>query len=299
MKKYFKAYFSFSRGELRGVLVLCIILILTIIIPRMVVRLGPADHFDIGPYKAEIDSLMEFSARKDPAAARYGAMALFNFDPNTITDEDWIRLGLSSGQIRVIRNYRAKGGRFRCKEDLRKIYSIPASLYDQLAPYIKISALPSAPSTYYVQGAGTYVGSTSVSSTGKLVEINGADSSLLESLKGIGPVLASRIVRFRERIGGFYDLGQLKDVYGVDSSLYMKMVVQLKVNPALIRKININRSNIEELKSGTILTYKQARAVINFREQHGPFSSIADLFKVIALDEQIIRKIEPYLEFTP
>ena len=114
---------------------------------------------------------------------------LFPFDPNTVTAEDLVRLGLSPRQAQVIENYRSKGGKFAAKKDFAKMYVVDSAAYARLEPYIKI----------------------------KKLNLNTADSMQLLSLRGIGPYYAHKILEYRRRLGGmFTSAEQLLEIDGFE-----------------------------------------------------------------------------------
>ena len=213
---------------------------------------------------------------------RRAESALFPFDPNKLTTNQWEQLGLSTQQAGIIKHYQDKGGRFYSKEDLKKMYAITAADYKRLAPYINI------PESAYTNKKAK---------PGEIIELNTADSAKLTMLKGIGPSFAVQIIRYRGRLGGFYHKEQLKEVYGIDSLKYEEIKGQVSVNAGKIKKININTISFSQLRIFPYLSYKQANAVIEYRKQHDNYASIADLKNIVLLDEGILRKIEPYLSF--
>jgi len=132
---------------------------------------------------------------------------------------------------------------------------------------------------------------------GEVIELNTADSAKLTELHGIGPAFAKRIVGYRSRLGGFYRKEQLEEVFGLDSEKYAGLQAQVKVDPSQIKKIRINKVDFDALKYFPYLSFKQMNAIIQFREQHGNYESIRDMKNIAILDNEILRKIEPYLVF--
>ena len=108
-------------------------------------------------------------------------------------------------------------------------------------------------------------------SAGTIIELNTADTAKLAELNGIGPAFARRIVNYRERLGGFHDKEQLKEVFGLDSEKYAGLQLQVTVDASSIRKIQINKVTFDRLKRFPYLTFKQMNAIIQFREQHGEY----------------------------
>ena len=132
---------------------------------------------------------------------------------------------------------------------------------------------------------------------GATVELNTADSAQLTTVHGIGPSFAMRIIRYRYRLGGYYNKEQLKEVYGIDASKYDEIKDQLTVNRGAITKININAISFASLRQLPYLDYKQASAIIEYRNQHGKYASMDDIKNVAIITPEIITKIEPYISF--
>jgi len=223
------------------------------------------------------------------------ASELFPFNPNRLPAEKWRKLGLTDKQIRVIHNYESKGGSFRRKEDLQKMYSISDEHYRQFEPYIVIPE--TTRSLMKTQSVYPAWKSSPTKKVNRVLELNAADSTTLVEVKGIGPVLASRILQYRNRLGGFRKVDQLREVYGIDSSRYQEIYAQMTVDTVAIKKIYINRVSFDELRTFPYLRYKQMNAIIQYRKQHGRYTSIEDLGKINILDTEILRKIAPYLIF--
>lgn len=133
--------------------------------------------------------------------------------------------------------------------------------------------------------------------TGAIIELNTADSAQLTSVHGIGASFAIRIIRYRNRIGGFYNKEQLKEVYELDSSKYAEIKDQLTVDPSAVIKININTISFASLRQSPYLSYKQASAIIEYRAQHGKYNSIDEVGNVAIITPAVLHKIEPYIKF--
>jgi competence ComEA-like helix-hairpin-helix protein len=222
---------------------------------------------------------------------------LFYFDPNTLPTEGWQKLGLRDKTISTIQNYLSKGGKFRKAEDLQRIYGLFPNEFDRIAPYIKIESgdetngykdfaekTPNEkqpPKTY----ATRYV----------VVDINIADTTALIALPGIGSKLATRIITFRDKLGGFYSVAQVGETYGLPDSTFQKIKQYLKLENIPIRKININTATIDELKAHPYIRYSLANPIIAYRNQHGAFAKLEDIMKVMVVTDEVFNKIAPYI----
>ncbi len=222
----------------------------------------------------------------------------FYFDPNGMSESSWSRLGFSDKQIRVIKNYEAKGGRFYKKEDVAKIYVISDDDYTRIAPYIRIKEIINKPKVRSQVVSTNNEFDKSAYKKIITVNINSADTSDWKMLRGIGPVFANRIVKYRNALGGFTDISQIAEVYGIPSETIENIRPFLKLdNSTLIRRLNINTSTVDELSKHPYISRKQAQTIINYRFQHGYFTDLSSLLQIQSLDSDFLRIIEKYLEY--
>jgi competence protein ComEA len=308
MKKWLYTYFSFTKREFNGIVVLMMLTIIVSTIPYIYEWVVPPQE-NIPEEIEALKKLMLLEAemqkhnahRKEwrPGASEqkkfFSRPKLFNFDPNTASERDWQRLGLSEKQAAVILRYTANGGKFRNKEDLQKMYVISPENYALFAPYIHINKadLPLKNTTDGKAAAKSYP----AKSNGVIVALNSADSLELQQVKGIGPAFARRIVKYRERLRGFYNLEQLKEVFGMDSIKYLEIKDQLSVDSRQLKPVYINRVGFEELRTNPYLSFKQINAILQYRKQHGNYGNIADLKKVAILPAVTVEKLSPYISF--
>lgn len=220
---------------------------------------------------------------------------LFSFDPNNLPAEQWEQLGFTEKQVQVIQNYQAKGGRFRTKADVAKLYVVSEADFERIAPYISLPDM--LPAREKVVSAEKTADRTDRRIETLRIDLATADTLSLQRMQGIGPVLASRIVKFREALGGFHSLAQVKEVYGISAEQYAKMEPSLILGDNPVQKLPVNALTEETLAQHPYISWKEARHIVRYREQHGAFTALTDLEKMHALDEEFIRKIGPYLDF--
>src|SRR5690606_27345425 len=190
-----KAHFNVSRRELRGMVVVFLLFILIYSLPYIYERFiySPLE-FSITEIKPHMDSIISFkSPVNDNEDINLREIKLFRFNPNGLSIDDWIKLGLTAKQAASIKKYEAKGGKFYKNEDLKKMFVISAKQYVILEPYIDI---PSKSTKNF-----TEIKSKEVVMEDIQIDINSADSINVQLIKGIGPVFASRIIRYRDRLG--------------------------------------------------------------------------------------------------
>ena len=231
----------------------------------------------------------KFSANKEPSTNLNAT--LFYFDPNTVDQTGWAKLGVSSKNIKTILNYTGKGGRFRQPEDLYKIWGMQEDMVRRLLPYVHIASAEkpvSKPLPYehnYVAEKRTITA----------VDINTADSAAWDALPGIGGRLSMRIISFREKLGGFYRIEQVAETFALPDSTFQLIRDRLLLNSKTLRKININTAPLEELKAHPYIRYALANAIVQYRKQHGNFTAVAGIKNIVLVTEDLFNKLAPYL----
>ncbi len=213
---------------------------------------------------------------------------LFNFDPNTITDQEWKKLGLNSGQIRTIKNYKSKGGKFFKKEDVAKMYCISQEQYEELSPFITIreKKIERVISDFKEEETLEEV---------LFIDINTADTTTLKKLKGIGSYYAKEIVEYREELGGFVRLEQLLEIWKFSEETFEEIKSEIQLGSVPIKKIHLNYCGAKDLIRHSYISWKEANALIAFRNQHGPFKEIDHITKSHLISEELCQRIKPYL----
>ncbi|WP_025143271.1 ComEA family DNA-binding protein [Pedobacter jeongneungensis] len=299
MRIWLNKYFGFSKGEFNGLLLLILIIMVLKAIPIIYGYTRPIEKDDpnlltqIQKITVADEKYANNLREKIENSSPEKTARLFNFDPNTLDADGWQTLGLSPKQAKAIINYTSKGGKFYKPEDLQKMYTISPEMYKKILPYVKIAVKELNTSKKYIPfEKKEYVKKAPV-----IVDINQADSAKLDEIKGIGAAFAKRIIKYRERLGGFYKKEQLMEVYGLDSVKYAEIKDQISISNAPLKTININTAAFDDLKRNPYLSYKQINAIIQYRKQHGNYSNIADLKKIAILNQQVIDKIAPYISF--
>lgn len=307
-KQFVGDYLSFTRKERIAVLALVLLIVVVFLLPGMIRSRGeshvaPADttwisvakHLEIkqpGNRLNTEDQENNNSLQYDrPVNSGVKGGAVFYFDPNKLDETGWKKLGLREKTVRTILNYLSKGGHFYKPEDLKKIYGLRPDEYLRLEPYIKIEVSPitETPARYERKEKET------ANAPNRTVDINTADTSAFIALPGIGSKLAARIVNFRDKLGGFYSTDQVKETYGLPDSTFQKIKPRLQLGTAPVKKININTATLDELKAHPYIKYSLAKPIVAYREEHGAFSKIEDIKKVMAVTEDLFIKISPYL----
>jgi len=307
-KDFFKEYFHFSRRERIGVITLICLILMIWFSPRLFsLRTGSGVTATDTAWFAEIKKLEQKSGESDLQSEddnpgnysfqktenRYfNKGELFYFDPNTLSTENWLRLGIKERTVQTIQNYLSKGGYFYKPEDLQKIYGLKKDEYERLRPFIRIEQKAEVKRENNVNSQPAEFTRTPRFA---IIDINTADTTAFISLPGIGSKLAARIINFREKLGGFYSIEQIGETYGLPDSTFQKIKQYLKLENIGLKKININTASVDELKAHPYIKFSIAKPIVAYRNQHGTFSKIEDIKKVMVVTDEVFRKIYPYL----
>jgi competence protein ComEA len=216
---------------------------------------------------------------------------LFFFDPNIADSTTLLQLGFQPRTIASLMRYRNKGGRFRQKEDLKKLYTLSANAYERLEAYIRIEdAHGNSNREARPTGFAT--------SAREIIELNTAHADQLMQIKGIGPVLSARIVRFRDGLGGFFEIAQVQEVYGLPDSVFQTLAAQCRVEQNHLVKINLHTASATELSKHPYIDRKLAAALVRLRSEE-TIREIGQIKALALINDEKYRKIAPYLSVEP
>lgn len=220
------------------------------------------------------------------------------FNPNTADSVSFRRLGLPAWMARNILRYRAKGGKFRKAEDFKKIYGITEEQYATLSPYIYVAAEDTARDTLRRNVPQLYTPQpTRIADAkypvGTVINLNRADTTELKKIPGIGSGIARLIVGYRQQLGGFYRIEQLTDIHLDARQLH----AWFEVNPADIRRINLNRTSVERLCSHPYVNFYQAKALVEYRKKKGKLTSLKPFTLYEEFTEADLERIKHYVCF--
>ena len=221
---------------------------------------------------------------------------LSDFDPNTADSFQLLKLGLKPWMVRNIYKYREAGGIYRQPKDFARLYGLTVKQYKMLEPYIHISKEFLDASTIYNYEPATErdtIRSPIKIKPQERVVLNKADTNQLKKIPGIGSHFARHIVQYRERLGGFYSINQLREIED-----FPEMSLNYFVIPDdQLRKINLNSLTLEQLRRHPYINFHMAKAIVDYRRLKGPLRSLQDLRLVRDFTPEAIQRLEPYVEF--
>ena len=298
-----KDFFYYTKSERRAVYALCIGIALLLVAIWMVPDTSKSllaetpgvDSVALKSFEKEVQSKSYSKREKKRFVAEEIPMSLTAFDPNMADSIELSRLGLSVYVVRNILKYRQKGGRYKTPESFSRIYGLEPDLYERLKPYIRIAE----PKVAEAKKVDTIAVRKVVEKKafkypeGTLVDVNGADTTELKKIPGIGSGIAKAIVSYRTRLGGFYALEQLAEIEYMTPTL-MKW---FKLEEPVVRPLKVNEAGLETLRSHPYLNFYQAKVIVEHRRKKGKLKSLSQLSLYEEFTEKDLERLSAYLTF--
>jgi competence protein ComEA len=293
LRQHIRRFFGFSRAQTNGFIVLLMIVSIALFSKPIYHTWVSSRPIDFSEEQKTLDSLTKQWKIQQEEEGNHSlqndaiAGPLFEFNPNTVSAEELKALGFSRRLTKGLINYRAKGGEFKIKSDVKKLYGMDSAFYKTLVPFIQL------PEKIVFEKKTTQY-STERKFT--VFNLNEADTTQFQGVYGIGPVLAKRIIKYREGLGGFVSNEQLKEVYGLDSTVVNKLLkASFLAEDFIPRKISINTADESVLSAHPYFSKKIAKTIVTYRFQHGKFQSVDDLRRIETLDKKVLDRVYPYL----
>lgn len=299
---YIRKVLDVSTSERRGAMVLLLLLMLVVGYYFWVNRIEHS--FSVNDEEARLafieevnNSLTEFPkeaySRKSEKQER---PMLKDFDPNTFTYDELVEAGLSSSVAKNIVAYRGKVGNFTYRSDLLKLYALSKEEFQRIEPFIDLPE-----NTIEAEGIDTATAEEVAQKEKEVmpfvqIDVNEANKQELMKVKGIGPYYAQNILKYRDVLGGFYDIEQLYEVYNLPDSVVRATSPHFVVNTSAIRKIKVKEASFKEVLSHPYLSYQETKALLNYLKQH-PEATIEDLQEMHIFSPKQASRLEHYLEF--
>lgn len=293
--KSIKSHFRFSKQERSGIFFLLLILVAFQIV-RFFIRESSANNDSLllpdVETQEELDRLKKNRPKKD-------SLMIYPFNPNYITDFKGYTLGMSVEEIDRLHQFRANKKFVNSKEEFQKVTLVSDSLLQEIAPYFKFPDWVTEKKSFknvkekFQNKYDKNIGYTQ--KTAKK-DLNSATVQELRKVSGIGEKLSARIVKFRDRLGGFLVKEQLFDVYGLEPDVVHRAFEVFEIqNPPEINKIFINSASAEELSKLVYITQSVAQSIVDYRDVNGSINSFDELSEIEDFPSDKIKRIALYL----
>jgi len=290
----FKEFFSFNKNERRGVFVLLLLIIVLLLYrifgPFSVAQIVDQKDFEFQAAQFLKTQNLKTEERKDQAKnikekskipKRPQQLQLHPFDPNAMSLNQWIKMGLSERQARTIEKYKSKGGIFRKPEDFKKIYCISESEYEELSPYIIINIQDDDDELNYSEPLLE-------------LDLNTINMEEIQCVRGIGPSYAKRIIKYRQILGGYTQLNQLMEVYKIDSLKYLEIKPYFTISMDSVKRIPLNTATYYQLRRHPYSSDQLAYEITHYRNMHGYFKKVEELKEINLVTDSLYQKIYLY-----
>ncbi|PIB26372.1 hypothetical protein BFP77_14240 [Maribacter sp. 4U21] len=293
--KNFKSLFKFSKQERSGIFFLLLILVAVQVI-RFFIDKSNANGDSLLVHDAEtqveIDELKKNQLEKD-------SITLYPFNPNFITDYKGYTLGMSLEEIDRLHQFRATKKFINTKEEFQKVTLVSDSLLHQISPYFKFPDWVTQGKSYQNNKKSFQNKSSNpVAPVQKIIkkDLNSATALELRKVNGIGEKLSARIIKFRDRLGGFLVKEQLYDVYGLEPDVVDRAFEVFEVqNPPDIDKIPVNSASAEELSKLVYISRSVAQRIVDYRDINGSINSFDELSRIEDFPANKVKRIALYL----
>ncbi len=280
----FKSHFRFNKQERSGIFFLLLIVIV-LQGGYYYVKANPSPRDGnftlIASEQNKIDSL---KTHQPEAASK-----IYPFNPNYITDYKGYTLGLSTSELDRLIAFREQGKFVNSAKEFQTVTQISDSLLNQISPYFKFP-------DWVGKNQAVKKTLSKPQKTTIIKDLNLATAEDLKVVYGIGETLSKRIVKFRDRLGGFLVNEQLYDVYGLKPEVVERAMLKFQViEVPLVNKININKAGAEELSQLIYIDKSLAFNIIDYRDKNGLFASLQELSEVDQFPTEKLDRIALYL----
>jgi competence protein ComEA len=279
MKNQLRPYFSFTKKERTGIVLLTCICLVFIFLPYFFAakELQLTDQTLSTGLQILSETQKNNTTASDSDSPEIKGV-LFPFDPNKLDAAGWMRLGLAEKLAQRIINYRNKGGRFYRATDIKKIWGLQPDKADQLIPFVVLPE--TAEKAKYEKKQVT------------AIDINTADVKEWESLPGIGETLASRIIKYRNQSGGFARTEELENVFGLTDSTLLGIRPFLRLNDNTIPRLWLNRASAYQIIQKTGLPADLAREIVRKRQQEGNYGNWSELEALPGMTKMLLATLQ-------
>lgn len=289
-----------SRSEKRGLLLL-LFLLLCVCGGMLYVGMSERGGTPVQLSPEDVAELEAFATLTKERKKRQEEVRMpvqsFPFNPNTADSMTLLRVGLKPWQVKNLMAYRRAGGRWKDADDFKRLYGLSDEEFQRLRPYVQIP--PAVKEVYFTEHDRARQDSLHHLRPEKftqltVLDLNTVDTLTLRKIPGIGVGYSRSIVSYRERLGGFVGVAQLKDIEGLPARIEEWFSVEEQV---AVRTISINKSDFKTLVRHPYLSYEQVKVITTHIRKYGSLRSWKDLQLYPEFTPQDFERLTPYFVF--
>lgn len=302
----FRDFFYFTKGDRRAIVALGCIAVFAIGVlmvvdgrrpsPQPSPVMGREAMQDVGN---EPDGLPVGGESEGEMSARQRESA--SFDPNTVDSLTLIGFGIKAWKVKNFLHYRAAGKVFRSAEEMGKTHGWTVEDVQRLTPYVSVGTAyqkrketPRFEERKEHKEEGAKPVETKKFHTLTKVDVNEADTAMLRRIPGIGEKISVAIVRYRQRLGGFHSVEQLREISIVSPELLEWFTVS---SSAAVQKIHLNKASFQVLNSHPYISYEQTKALLQYIRLYGKVKDEETLLATGIFTKEEVERLKPYLAF--
>ena len=302
MKNPFKDIFYFSMGDRRAIVALGCIAVFAV----GVVMVVDAWKEKEGNVKTGEKVAVDVEEKEER-----GEVVMRVFDPNTVDSLTLIGFGLKPWKVKNFLHYRKAGKVFRSAEEMGKTHGWTEEDVERVREYVRVDE-------EYGKGKRLF-GETEKGQPGwegrnekygkdgnrwddwksnkfhtlTKVDVNTADTAMLRRIPGVGAKISEAIVRYREKLGGFYSVEQLREIKMVSPELLEWM----EVSSPNVQKIPVNEASFQALNSHPYISYEQTKALLQYIRLYGKVKDEQALLETGIFTKEDVERLKPYLVY--
>ncbi len=295
-----RRYFGFSKSETNGFILLIPLMALILFSPIIYKKVllynnlysTVLDELSLKDWVKEVENNTVISIQEDIKKRE------FNFNPNRVNYDELIELGFEKKVSNRIINYRKAGGSFKSKKGLLNIYGISEKRVKELWDFITIPPKKHPKITAIKKSDSAKTKYKRYKKAKEIIyqfDLNTSHSDTLMKIRGIGRYYSKSIVEYREKLGGFTDINQLWEIYGMKEEVLEKVRKNTTLDTSVIEPININSDSIKILLKHPYISYNLAKAIVSYKRQHGRYMEVESITKIKLVSDSLYIKLEPYL----
>ena len=288
-----KSYFKYTSSQRKGIF----LLLFLIIVFQLVYFFGDFKWLQTIENNKEKQQWLSLQSQIDEAKQEKqdDTPKIYPFNPNFITDFKGYKLGMSTQEIDRLIEFRKTNKYVNSAQEFQAVTKVSDSLLNSISPFFKF------PDWVTNKKEFKSFSKQNFDKKGKTVvlDINQATKEDLKKVYGIGDGLSDRILKEKEKLGGFVTMNQMNDVWGLSPEVIVKLNEQFKIATLPnIKKININSASIKELMQFPYFSkYQLAKSIVTYRSMNGEIKNIEDLTKIKDFPVEKANIIVLYLEF--
>ncbi|WBU89933.1 ComEA family DNA-binding protein [Cellulophaga omnivescoria] len=286
--KNFKSHFQFDKEQKSGIFFLLLLIVIFQVVYFLVSNGKFSSSGNNLSHNEELQALVDSLKNQ---SVKNNTFKTYPFNPNYLTDHKGYLLGMSVAEIDRLHTFRKTGKYVNSATEFQNVTGVSDSLLSAISPYFKFPKWNTNNNKQQSVVLKNYSKSVYVAK-----DINTATALELQKVNGIGKILSARIIKFRDKLGGFLINDQLQDVYGLEKEVLERLLKQFKViTKPNVTKININKASSYEIAKLVYIKYDVAKAIVTYREENGSFTSFNDLVNIEGFTVNKIDRIKLYL----